>query len=158
VRGTPFSLLIVDLDDFKSFNDRDGHEAGNQLLQAIARAVTAAGRETDEVFRYGGDELALILPGTVGASARDVAGKVGRAVAAAAAQGGVTCSIGVASFPADGADREAILLAADRACYVAKRAGRARVVTAQEALALPDSVPIPPPTPVDDPGDIIELG
>ena len=59
VRGTPFSLLIVDLDDFKSFNDRDGHEAGNRLLQSIARAVTAAGRETDEVYRYGGDELAV---------------------------------------------------------------------------------------------------
>ena len=62
----------------------------------------------------------------------------------------MTCSIGVAAFPADGADRDAVLLAADRACYVAKRTGRARVVTAAEGQALPDSVPIPPPTPVDE--------
>jgi diguanylate cyclase (GGDEF)-like protein/excisionase family DNA binding protein len=148
-RGAPFSLLIVDLDDFKSFNDRDGHEAGNRLLQTIARAVEAAGRESDEVYRYGGDELALILPGADVTGGLEVARRVGAAVAATS-PGRVTCSIGVATFPEDGADREAILLAADRACYVAKRTGRARVVTAAEAAALPGSVPIPPPTPVDD--------
>lgn len=149
LRGAPFSLLIVDLDDFKSFNDRDGHEAGNRLLQDIARAVETAGRETDEVYRYGGDELALILPGADTAGGLEVARRVGAAVAATA-PGRVTCSIGVAAFPSDGPDRQSMLLAADRACYVAKRTGRARVVTAAEAAALPETVSIPPPTPVDD--------
>ncbi len=147
-RGTPFSLLIVDLDDFKSFNDRDGHEAGNRLLQAIAAGIVRAGRDTDEVYRYGGDEFAVLLPGTTAAGAIEVGRRVGAAVVAAD-PGRVTCSIGVAAFPDDGGDREAILLAADRACYVAKRSGRARLVTAADALELPDSVPIPPPTPVD---------
>jgi diguanylate cyclase (GGDEF)-like protein len=148
-RGTAFSLLIMDLDDFKGFNDRDGHEAGNRLLQSIARAIRAAGRETDEVYRYGGDEFALILPGADSAGGVEVARRVGAAVAATA-PGRVTCSIGVAAFPSDGTDAEALLLAADRACYMAKRTGRARIVTAPEASVLPDSVPIPPPTPVDD--------
>ena len=132
VRGTPFSLLIVDLDDFKSFNDRDGHEAGNRLLQAIARAVTAAGRET----RRG---LSLRRRRAGGDPARDRRGGRARGGAdawadavAGCAPGRVTCSIGVAAFPTDGADRDAVLLAADRACYVAKRSGRARVVTAAE--------------------------
>jgi len=147
-RGTPFSLLIVDLDDFKSFNDRDGHEAGNRLLQAISAGISAAVRAGDEVYRYGGDEMAVILPGTTGSGALDVARRVGDAIATAD-HGKVTCSIGVATFPMDASDGEALLLAADRACYVAKRSGRARIVTAAEALELPDSVPIPPPTPVD---------
>ncbi len=148
-RGSQFSLLIVDLDDFKGYNDRDGHEAGNRLLQEIARVVVAASRETDEVYRYGGDELALILPGTTGHGALEVARRVGQAVAGVS-PGRVTCSIGVATFPVDGADSQELLLAADRACYVAKRSGRARVVTAAEGQALPGSVPIPPPTPVDE--------
>jgi len=146
-RGTPFSLLVVDLDDFKSFNDRDGHEAGNRLLQSIAAGIVEAGRETDEVYRYGGDEFAVILPGTTVAGAIEVGRRVGDAVAAT--DGRITCSIGVAAFPQDGDDHDAILLAADRACYVAKRSGRARLVTAADALELPDSEPIPPPTPVD---------
>lgn len=146
-RGAPFSLLIVDLDDFKSFNDRHGHEAGNRLLQSIAAGIATAGRETDEVYRYGGDEFAVILPGTSVAGAIQVGRRVGDAVAAT--DGRVTCSIGVAAFPVDGGDRDAILLAADRACYVAKRSGRARLVTAADARELPDSETIPPPTPVD---------
>ncbi len=147
-RNAPFSLLILDLDDFKSFNDRDGHEAGNRLLQSIATGILAAVRDTDEVYRYGGDEMAVILPGTTGTGALEVARRVGDAIATAD-RGEVTCSIGVATFPTDGIDGDAILLAADRACYVAKRLGRARIVTAAEGLTLPDSVPIPPPTPVD---------
>lgn len=155
-RGSPFSLLIVDLDDFKSFNDRRGHEAGNVMLATIATALRASCRDTDEVFRYGGDEFALILPNTDEAGAMRVAAKVGRAVRNAPAPGSrrassVTCSIGVAAFPVDASDRESILLAADRACYVAKRNGRNRAVTATEALALAGDVLPDGPTPVDDP-------
>ncbi len=155
-RGNPFSLLIVDLDDFKSFNDRRGHEAGNLMLANIAKALRTSCRDSDEVFRYGGDEFALILPNTDEAGAMRVAAKVGRAVRNAPAPGtrrlsGVTCSIGAAAFPADASDRESILLAADRACYVAKRNGRNRAVTSGEALALAGDVLPEGPTPVDEP-------
>jgi len=135
---TPFSLLLVDLDDFKSFNDQAGHEAGNQLLAGIGDAMRASCREADEVFRYGGDEFALVLPNTDTAGAVAVAEKVRRAVANVRSPGsrrrsGVTCSIGVASFPADGQDRRSLMVAADSACYLAKHGGRDRVATAAMA-------------------------
>ncbi len=134
-RGAPFSLLLVDLDDFKSFNDRLGHEAGSQLLARIAGALRASCREGDEIFRYGGDEFALILPGTHASGAVAVAEKVSRAVRGVRVPGSrrgpeVTSSVGVAAFPEDATDRVSLLLGADRACYLAKRQGRARVVTA----------------------------
>lgn len=134
-RGSPFSLLLVDLDDFKSFNDRRGHEAGNQLLTAIGGALRASCRDTDEVFRYGGDEFALVLPGADPSGALAVADKVRRAVSSVRSPGarrrsGVTCSVGVASFPVDGRDRRSLMIAADRACYRAKHGGRDRIATA----------------------------
>ena len=119
------------------------------MLQSIARSVAEADRETDEAYRYGGDEIAVILPGTRSAGAVEVARRVGAAVRATD-PAEVTCSIGVAVFPDDAADRDGLLLAADRACYVAKRSGRARLVTAAEAEALPAETQIPPPTPMDD--------
>ncbi len=156
-RGSPFSLLIVDLDDFKGFNDRRGHEAGNVLLAAIARTLGAACRDSDEVFRYGGDEFALILSNTDAAGAMQVAAKVGRSVRGVPGPGsrkaaGVTCSVGIATFPADGTDRVSVLIAADRACYVAKRNGRDQFATADEGLALAGDILPQPPTPVDETG------
>lgn len=156
-RGAPFSLLIVDLDDFKGFNDRRGHEAGNVLLAAIAQTLRAACRDSDEVFRYGGDEFALILPNTDAVGAMQVAAKVGRSVRGVPAPGsrkaaGVTCSVGMATFPTDGTDRVLVLIAADRACYVAKRNGRDQSATAAEGLALAGDILPQPPTPVDETG------
>jgi diguanylate cyclase (GGDEF)-like protein len=134
-RRAPFSVLLIDLDDFKSFNDRLGHEAGNLLLAGIGAALLGSSRETDEVFRYGGDEFAMLLPATDSAGAVAVAEKVRRAVATVRSPGsrrhsGVTCSIGVATFPLDGHDRRSLMVAADRACYLAKYGGRDRIATA----------------------------
>jgi diguanylate cyclase (GGDEF)-like protein len=156
-RGAPFSLLIVDLDNFKGFNDRRGHEAGNVLLAAIARTLRAACRDSDEVFRYGGDEFALILPNTDATGAMLVAAKVGASVRNVPGPGsrkaaGVTCSVGMAAFPTDGTDRVSVLIAADRACYVAKRNGRDQAATAAEGLALAGDILPQPPTPVDEAG------
>ncbi len=138
-RGTPFSLLIMDLDGFKAFNDESGHEAGNSLLAYIADSLRSVCRDTDEVFRYGGDEFALILPGTEGSGALEVAARIGRAIRGLGADGrgskGISCSVGVATFPTDAADQRDLIIAADRACYAAKRAGRDRIATAQEGLA-----------------------
>jgi diguanylate cyclase (GGDEF)-like protein len=157
-RGDPFGLLMLDLDDFKSYNDRHGHQAGDRLLRGIAAALTSAVRETDAVFRYGGDEFALLLPRAgAPATAEGIAEKIRwavRSVRMDGASGGwplVTCSIGVASFPVDGSAKDALLLAADRACYVAKRQGRDRVATAAEGLALAAEFLPVGPTPVDEP-------
>jgi diguanylate cyclase (GGDEF)-like protein/excisionase family DNA binding protein len=152
-RGAPFALLMLDLDDFKAYNDGYGHEAGNELLKGIAAAVSGACRETDLVYRYGGDEFCLLLPGARLADAVDIAERVRRAIADVPGRNqrraAVRCSVGVTTFPDDGARRDELLLAADRALYAAKRAGRDQVSTAEDGLALAGEL-VPPRTPVDE--------
>jgi len=152
-RGEVFSLLMLDLDDFKAFNDRRGHQAGDRLLRSIALGIRSAGRDSDLVFRYGGDEFAVILPNTDSAGALAVAEKVRLQVQSTSRDEGgrspVTCSIGVAAYPDDGATKDELLLAADRACYVVKRGRKNRVVTAAEGLDLAAEFLLTEPTPVD---------
>ena len=106
-----------------------------------------AGRDTDLLFRYGGDEFAFLLPHSDPTGAWQVAE---RAAAAVKGLGGpVTASVGVASYPADGATSAEVLLAADRACFVAKRTGRDRVASAAEGLGLAAEFRLQAPTPVD---------
>jgi len=158
----PFSLIMRDLDDFKAVNDAMGHQAGDRLLAEIARAIVAAGRDSDYVFRYGGDEFALILPGTDASSALAVAERVRTAVHEVGGEGSgwaeagmaVSVSIGLATFPRDGLSTESILLAADRACFVAKRTGPGLIATADEGLARAKEFSLQEPTPVDPPTPI----
>ena len=122
---------MLDLDDFKAVNDALGHQAGDRLLAEIAAAIVAAGRDTDHVFRYGGDEFALILPGTdASVRARGRRARPGAPSTRSAAPGSRWADAGdrrsasrsaLATFPRDGLTAESILLAADRACFVAKR-------------------------------------
>jgi len=137
--GTRFAMLMVDLDYFKHYNDKFGHQAGNVMLQRVARLLLASCRASDRVFRFGGDEFALLLPGTGLTGARAVAEKVHGAIASISDRGesvDLTCSVGIAVHPKDGRDGASIILAADRACYAGKRAGRNRIATAAEGLAL----------------------
>ena len=145
--GTPFSLIMLDLDDFRTVNNDLGHQAGDGLLRRIAASLIRAGRDSDLIFRYGGDEFTFLLPNTDEAGALQVAERA--RVAVAATDDTVTASVGVATFPTDGATATDVLLAADRACYVAKRGGRDRIVTAAEGLALAAELSLQPPTPVD---------
>jgi diguanylate cyclase (GGDEF)-like protein/excisionase family DNA binding protein len=152
-----FSLIMLDLDDFKRVNDRMGHQAGDRLLAEISQALVAAGRDTDRVFRYGGDEFALILPGAEAPAAIGVAERVRAAVQAigatdsswAGAGLAISVSIGVATFPRDGVTADEILLAADRACFVAKRTGNGLIATADEGLAIARDFAFKSPTPID---------
>ncbi|MHB8458586.1 MAG: GAF domain-containing protein [Candidatus Limnocylindrales bacterium] len=157
--GSPFSLIMADLDDFKGVNDALGHQAGDRLLHEIATAIIGAGRESDHVFRYGGDEFTILLPGTNRNGTLRVAERVGSAVHAVGASGtgwaaaGITvsASIGLATFPEDGSTAASILLAADRACFVAKRSGQGRIATADEGRSLASEFSLQQPTPVDPP-------
>jgi diguanylate cyclase (GGDEF)-like protein len=145
--GTPFGLIMLDLDDFREVNNTLGHQAGDEFLRRIAASLIHAGRDTDLVFRYGGDEFAFLLPHSDAAGVMHVAQ---RARAAVKALGGpVTASIGAATFPEDAPTATGVLLAADRACFVAKRGGRDRVVTGAEGQALASEITLQAPTPVD---------
>jgi len=155
--GERFSLLMLDLDDFKSYNDTHGHQAGDEFLRRTAAAISAACRDSDRVYRYGGDEFTILLPGTDTPGALAVANKVRAAVRrtdvprVAERRHPITCSVGLATFPDDGPEATAVLFAADRACYLSKRSGRDLVSTAADGARLAASFLPSAPTPVDTP-------
>ena len=127
--GGEFSIAMGDLDNFKSYNDRFGHDAGNEALQAVGKALQEAGRGQDVVVRYGGEEFVLIMPETSKEDAWRVADRVCRAVAElelspSQSENRVTMSLGVASYPADAMAPEALIRCADRAMYTAKAKGK----------------------------------
>ncbi len=140
--GSQISLLLLDVDHFKEFNDQNGHQVGDDCLRAISAAVSGALRSTDIAARYGGEEIAVILPSTDTAGGIDVAEKVRSAIETLRLthegnpEGGgwVTASVGVATALSryGGTMRmpESLLLAADNALYKAKHEGRNRVATA----------------------------
>ncbi|WP_137160861.1 GGDEF domain-containing protein [Blastococcus sp. CCUG 61487] len=125
--GARAVVCLVDLDGFKGVNDRDGHAAGDALLQAVATALGVAVRETDTVARFGGDEFAVLAEVTDTFSSDELAERLRAAVARIGDAGGVTASIGVADVrPGDAAAD--LLHRADAAMYRAKAAGGDRVV------------------------------
>lgn len=128
------SLLMIDIDDFKRYNDHNGHEAGNRALAVLARLLTGSLRSVDVAARYGGEEFALVLPSTAKTGAQLVAERTREWVEqhSFAGEGGqkgdrLTVSIGVATYPADAADAGGLIRRADSALYVAKSQGKNQV-------------------------------
>jgi diguanylate cyclase (GGDEF)-like protein len=128
------SLVMMDIDNFKAYNDAYGHLAGDDLLQDLARFLQNQIRSTDLAFRYGGEEFALLLPETEKLAAAQLAERIRASLAAheftvkeASISGHVTMSMGVAMHPADAADARGFVRAADTALYAAKAAGKNRV-------------------------------
>ncbi|HEY8426935.1 MAG TPA: diguanylate cyclase [Sandaracinaceae bacterium] len=135
----PLSCAMLDIDHFKSINDRFGHDVGDQVLRAVAKRLVEAVREVDVVARYGGEEFLLVLPSTHLAGALTVADRVWRAIGTqpfAVGEGrteAITVSIGVSLYPSRGVtSRDALLKAADRALYRAKDDGRNRICVFQD--------------------------
>ena len=132
--GRAFCLVMLDLDDLKSVNDRFGHIAGDQVLRSVAEIVRGGVRKIDVAARYGGDEFVALLPETDPTGGWVLAEKVRLTVAEEGLPGvepGPTVSVGVVSYPADGRSADALLVSADRAMYASKRGGKNRVARAQ---------------------------
>jgi diguanylate cyclase (GGDEF)-like protein len=131
------SLVMIDIDDFKKYNDAFGHPMGNLLLRTVTRAITGSLRDyIDTAVRYGGEEFVCILPVVVSHEAAEVAERIRRKVLDANVDiphssqqplGCVSVSLGVSTFPTDVPDRDKLLEVADARMYMAKRAGKNRV-------------------------------
>jgi diguanylate cyclase (GGDEF)-like protein len=128
-----FSVIMIDIDHFKHFNDVYGHAAGDHVLQEFTRLISKLMRMDDSLFRYGGEEFLLLLPETGVGGAMVVAEKCRKMVASLAMEhdghrlSNITASFGVASFPGNGDHAMAVIKAADQALYESKNNGRNRV-------------------------------
>jgi diguanylate cyclase (GGDEF)-like protein len=133
-----FSFVMFDVDNLKSYNDRHGHLSGSQVLKEVASIITSSVREIDFVSKYGGDEFGVLLPQTRLTGAEKVTRRVVDSVREhcfdAHNPGLITCSAGVSSFPRDGQTPQAIIDAADKALYQAKRTGKNTVVTTEDLI------------------------
>jgi diguanylate cyclase (GGDEF)-like protein/PAS domain S-box-containing protein len=145
--GTPLSLLLIDVDHFKKFNDQYGHQAGDGCLRSVARVLAEqARRPADLVARYGGEEFVLLLPNTdaegceqIGQKVREALHELGMLHALNPPSKRVTVSLGGATnLPAEGpAECTSLVEAADRALYTAKDSGRDRLVMSGQVIAWP---------------------
>ncbi|HTK45791.1 MAG TPA: EAL domain-containing protein [Patescibacteria group bacterium] len=141
--GRQVAVLMMDLDRFKGFNDRNGHPAGDELLVGVSRAIESCIRQGDRAYRYGGDEFAVILPDCPRQPAEEVARRIRAAVEAIPDSTGgphVTISVGIACHPEDATDKDALVETADQALFLAKgapfRSTRDQFVAALDETAM----------------------
>jgi diguanylate cyclase (GGDEF)-like protein len=144
-RGMALSVVLFDLDDFKSYNDRFGHAAGDDVLEAFGRTLSESTRGSDLSGRFGGEEFLTILPGTKLEGAVQFAERVRRHFRTLEFDTGarMTVSGGVAAYSAETADSESLVKAADATMYEAKRLGRDRVLDEFAAGETPGRTPSP---------------
>jgi len=135
--GVGVSLFLLDIDDFKNYNDTNGHVAGDEVLKKMGQLLRNSIREDDVVARYGGEEFVILYPGASKALAYRLAQGLRRAVESHPFAGGehqplgaVTISGGVAAYPQDATSEVELIRAADHALYQAKNAGRNRIIGA----------------------------
>ena len=133
--GRQVTLVLCDIDHFKSINDTYGHPIGDLVLKRVAQILKSSSRETDVVARYGGEEFAILMDETDGQGALQIAERVRQNIMAEvfhSEQGPFQCtmSLGVATYPNDGKKKELVIVAADEALYHAKRSGRNQSVRA----------------------------
>lgn len=137
------SIIMMDVDNFKHYNDTNGHQMGDEVLKKIAKILHSGIRQSDMVARYGGEEFVIVLPGTAKKMGEKIADKLRQAIDKSTfsnekkqPNGSLTASFGVASFPENGSSPEVVLKGADHCLYLAKERGRNRVVGAEGIIEL----------------------
>lgn len=131
--GHDVSLLLLDIDHFKNVNDIHGHLAGDTILKGLADLLVHQARASDRVCRYGGEEIAILLPETDSEAATHIAERLRESVASRSweidngVRISITISVGIAAYPVHAGSTRSLISAADRALYVAKEAGRNRI-------------------------------
>jgi diguanylate cyclase (GGDEF)-like protein len=135
--GRKLSMVLCDVDRFKSVNDTHGHPVGDLVLRGVARVLAGEARGTDVVARYGGEEFALVMPETDGEGAVAIAERIRKRLEEATfpTESGplrVTISLGVATYPEDGTDKARLVEVADACLYHAKRTGRNRTARSSD--------------------------
>jgi diguanylate cyclase (GGDEF)-like protein len=137
--GDVFSIFMLDLDNFKTYNDVYGHPAGDMLLSQVGRIIKSSIRDADQAFRYGGDEFVAILPETSKEDAYVVADRVREQLIKEMDRKSltVTCSIGLASYPEDGVISGELVVGADTALYYAKWTGGNRIYLSSKGPSEP---------------------
>ncbi|MGF1468507.1 MAG: diguanylate cyclase [Sandaracinaceae bacterium] len=138
--GRPLSLLVTDIDHFKSVNDTYGHATGDVVIKELGGLLMRVKRETDVVARFGGEEFCVLCEQTDGDGAYRLAERIRAELEQTTFRTelgplGVTCSLGVATFPSDAETPEALFEITDQALYVAKRTGRNKVCTSRDVSA-----------------------
>lgn len=116
-------LLLLDIDGLKTVNDKYGHQAGDQLLEELGPILQDNSRNSDQVYRYGGDEFTVILPETSIEGAKEAAERLRKGVGSYVFRKGtrITASVGISTFPEDGEDKDTLIDEADRRAYIAKK-------------------------------------
>jgi diguanylate cyclase (GGDEF)-like protein len=127
------SLLMLDIDHFKRLNDVHGHQLGDQVLRLVGTTLKHVCRDFDTPARYGGEEFGILLPSTGKEQAMEAAERIRTSISEMPSGLDVTVSVGVATFPFDGADPDTLVGSADKALYASKRNGRNRVTAAETA-------------------------
>jgi diguanylate cyclase (GGDEF)-like protein len=137
-----FSLVFLDVDHFKQYNDINGHQQGDKLLRKLAQILARSLRKPDILARYGGEEFVIILPETSKTNAGIYGEKIRHAIEKfpfagkeKLPEGNLTISIGISTFPEDGRDRYSLIEYADQALYQAKKGGRNKVCASVTSLA-----------------------
>ncbi len=138
LQGGNCSLIMLDVDNFKHYNDTNGHQLGDEVLKMVAKILQTGVRQSDMAARYGGEEFVIVLPGTAKKMAEAIAEKLRLTVENTKFEneekqpkGTLTASFGVSSFPENGSDSETLLKGADHCLYIAKERGRNQVVGAE---------------------------
>jgi diguanylate cyclase (GGDEF)-like protein len=138
--GEQVTLVMIDIDHFKSINDTHGHQTGDEVLKAAATMLAKMCRDFDVPARYGGEEFAVILPACSSKESLVVAERLRKSFSESETPVPVTASAGVATFPAHASDPEKLIAAADEALYESKRAGRDRVTRSRRRPSVKPTV------------------